>query len=75
MLNVFVGDCGDVFDLVKATTVYLDTYVAAARANGENEDVYFIGELMGGMLFLCVVSECLDLIMCLILVNFVSLFD
>ena len=33
-LNVPAGDRGDVFDLVKATTAYLDTHVAAARANG-----------------------------------------
>lgn len=74
-LNVPAGDRGDVFDLVKATTAYLDTHVAAARANGENEDVYLIGESMGGMLSLCVASERPDLITRLILVNSASSFD
>lgn len=74
-LNVPAGDRGDVFDLVRVVTEYLDAHVKRAQSRGECADVYLIGESMGGLLSLCVASERPDLITRVIVVNPASSFD
>ena len=77
-LNIPVRDRSNVFELVECVTAYLDAHVAenAAEAeDGSTDDVYLIGESMGGMLALCVAASRPDLITRLILVNPASSFD